>query len=218
MLAMVVLCGAPQLLCAQTTRPTTTFSTVDLSTPRGTLRSLNSAIREGDVDAMRRIFLASTPAEKKMADADALMAAALADLRESAIKAFDAEHASILCGDVAVGSTQSLARIEAASISISGDAATVKYGGEKPEPPFVLKNVNGEWKVPVSQLGQPVDPAALDQRLADLEVQRNVVHEVAEMIRAGRFGNAEQAREAWQARILQAATSKPAARPNDMKK
>jgi hypothetical protein len=218
MIAAVVLCGAPQLVRAQTTRPTTTFSTVDLSTPRGTLRSLNSAIREGDVDAMRRIFLASTPAEKKMADADAQMAAALADLRESAIKAFDAEHASILCGDVAVGSAQSLARIEAAAISISGDTATVKYGGEKPGPPFVLKSVNGEWKVPVSQLGQPVDPAALDQRLGDLAVQRNVVREVAEMIRAGKFGNAEQAREAWQTRILQAATSKPAVRSKDPQK
>jgi hypothetical protein len=202
----LVLAGS-QILSAQHTRPTTAPA-ADLSTPRATLRALNLAMREGDVEEIRRLFLAVTPSETKIIEADAQMAAALADLRNASVKAFGADNAKVIAGDTAAGSVESLARIEAASITMTGDTASIRYGEEK-ESPFMLKKVDGEWKVPVAQLGKPLNPAALEQRISDLAVQRTVVREMAEQIRAGRFTSAERAREAWQSRILQAATSQP---------
>jgi hypothetical protein len=198
---------------AQTTLPTT-GAVIDLSSPRGALRALSSAMQEGDTDAIREVFLAANPAEERIIEADAQMAGALARLRSTAIKAFGAEQARFLIGDAAAGSAQSLASIDAADISVKGDTATVKYGDQK-GPPFILKHVNGQWRVPASNLGKPLDARALEQRLSDLEVQRKVVDEMASLIRAGKFATAEQAREAWQARILPPPTSRPATASKD---
>jgi hypothetical protein len=195
-------------LRGQTTRPTT-GAAADLSTPRAALRALNLAMRDGDVETIERVFLVKSPAQARMVDADAQLAAALAELRRAAVKAFGDDGAKTVTGDSGAGAAQSLARIDAAEISISGDTATITYPDEK-DAPFILKKVDSEWKVPVSQLSKPLDPAALEQRLEDLAVQRKVVREISAKIRSGAFANAEQAREAWQSKILQAATSQPA--------
>jgi hypothetical protein len=204
----VLLLGGMEIPPALRAGPTTA-PTVDLSTPRATLRSLNQAMREGDVDVIKRLFFASTPMETQMVEADAQMAGALAELRVAAIKAFGSENAKILTGESAAGTAESLARIEAADIAVDGDTATVHYSNDK-ESPFVLKKVGNEWKIVVSQLGKPLNPAALEQRISDLAVQRRVVQEIAAEIRSGHFASSERAREAWQSRILQAATSQTA--------
>jgi hypothetical protein len=187
----------------------TTAPTVDLSTPRATLRTLNQAMRDGDIEVIKRLFLALTPMETQMVDADAQMAWALADLRVAAVKAFGAENAKVLTGDSGAGAAQSLARIEAADIVLNSDTATVHYRDDK-DAPFVLKRVGNEWKIVVSQLGKPLNPAALEQRISDLAVQRRVVQDISAQIRSGHFASSERAREAWQSRILQAATSQTA--------
>ena len=89
---------------------------------------------------------------------------------------------------------------------VNGDTATVHYSDDK-ESPFVLKKVANEWKIVVSRLGKPLNPAALEQRISDLAIQRRVVQDIAAQIRSGHFASSEKAREAWQNRILQAATS-----------
>lgn len=205
---LIAIFVASSWIAAQATRPATQPASA-AQTPKEALRELNVAMREGDVATIRRMFLATTPAERKMMDADAMMAAALADLRRAALAAYGAEAAKTLTGDTDAGAAQSLARIDAAEVTINGDTATVAYRDER-EAPFILKKSDGEWKVPVSQLGKPLDAAALDQRLGDLAVQTTVVHDVTRLIREGKLGTAEQAREAWQSRILQAATSQPA--------
>ena len=146
-----------------------------------------------------------------MVNADAEMAAALAKLRAVAVQVYGPQAADVITGDTDAGATESAARIEAADVTVTGDVATVVYRDEK-DSPFVLKKSGGSWKVPVSQLGKPLDPAALDQRLADLAIQRKVVEELTDQIRQKRFATAEEAREAWRTRILQAATSQPATR------
>jgi hypothetical protein len=193
---------------AQQTRPTTAPA-MDASTPRAALRTLNIAMRDGDVATITHLFLAATPSEEKMVKADAQMAGALADLRRAAVAAFGADGARIVTGDTAAGSAESLARIEAADITATGDTATVSYRDEK-QSPFVLKKVGNEWKVPVSELGKPLEKSALDQRLADLAIQTAVVRQIVARIEQHKFVRAEEAREAWQTRILQAATSQPA--------
>jgi len=184
----------------------TTGPTVDLSTPRATLRTLNQAMREGDVEVIKGLFLAVTPGEMLMVEADARMAGALAELRMAAVQGFGPENARLLTGDTSAGAAESLARIEAADIVVNGDTAVVRYRDDK-ESTFVLKRVGNEWKIVVSQLGRPHNPAALEQRISDLAVQRRIVQDITAQIRSGRFASSEKAREAWQNRILQAATS-----------
>lgn len=207
MIATAMLAGAPWS-SAQQTHPTTAPA-IDASTPRTALRTLSVAMRDGDVATIKRLFLAANPAEAKMVEADAEMAAALADLRRAAVAAFGEQGAKTITGDTAAGSTESLARIDGADITATGDTATVAYRDEK-QSPFVLRRVEGEWKVPVSELGKPLDRAALDQRLSDLSIQTAVVREIIKRIQDHKFPTPEQAREAWQGRILQAATSQPA--------
>lgn len=209
-IATIVLAGA---LCAnaQQTRRATAPA-FDASTPRSALRTLSLAMRDGDVAIIKRMFLAANPAEAKMVEADAEMAAALAELRGSAAAAYGEEGARTVTGDTAASSADSLARIDAADITLSGDTATVSYHDEK-QSPFILKRVDGQWKVPVSELGKPLDKAALDQRLSDLAIQTSVVHEIIRAVQGRKFAKPEQAREAWQTRILQAATSQPAGPP-----
>ena len=194
----------------QQTQPTTLPADA-AATPRGALRALNQAMRAGDEGTIKQLFLAATPAEARMIDADAKMASALAHLRVAAVAAYGTQGADAVTGDSDAGAAESAARIDAADIALEGDVATVTYRDEK-NAPFVLKKVEGHWKVPVSQLGKPLDPAALDQRLADLALQRQVVEEVTDQIRQKKFPGAEQAREAWRARILQVATSQPTTR------
>jgi hypothetical protein len=197
---------------AQTTRPTT-MPQDDVSTIRSVLRKLNRAMSEGEIPVITGLFLASDEAEQRMVDADAQMAAALADLHRAAKKTFGAEGAKLITGDTAAGSAQSMARIDGAEIKPEGDTATVVYPDQK-QPPFVLKKVEGQWRIPISQTGRPVDPKVLDERLADLAVQRQVVQEVTRQILAKKFETADQAREAWRSRIVQAATSQPTREKN----
>ncbi len=181
-------------------------------TPRDAIRALNQAMRLGDVPTIKQLFLATTPAEAQIIDADAQMAAALARLRSAAVKAYGSKGADAITGDINAGATESAARIDAADVVITGDVATITYRDEK-NSPFVLKRVNGKWRVPVSQLGKPLEPATLEQRLADLALQRQVVEEMIGQISEKKFADAEKARLAWAARLLQAATSQPATRP-----
>lgn len=206
------LLASPSWLAAQpASRPATTPA-IDASTPKAALRSLSIAMRDGDALTIKHLFLAASSAEEKMVDADAQMAAALAELRRAAVAAFGEAKAMTVTGDTAAGSAESLARIDAADVTAAGDTATVSYRDEK-QTPFILKKVSGEWKVPVSELGKPLDKAALDQRLSDLSIQTAVVRQIIRGMAAHKFSTPEQAREAWQSRILQAATSQPSATP-----
>jgi hypothetical protein len=204
----LAMCGP---VTAQHTRPVGVRAE-GLGTPRDAIRALNAAMRLGDVEAMKQLFLATTPAETRMIDADAEMAAALARLRAAAVAAYGAQGADLVTGESDASAAESTARIDSAEVSVAGDVATVTYRDQK-NSPYVLKKVNGRWRIPVSQLGKPLDPGALDQRLADLAIQRRVVDEMAEQIARKKFAGPEQAREAWRTRILQAATSQPATRP-----
>lgn len=210
MIATAMLWAAPWA-GAQPTRPTTAPA-VDASTPKAALRTLSMAMRDGDVPTIKRIFLAGNPAEAKMVEADAEMAAALADLRRAAVAAYGEHGAKTITGDTDAGSAESLARIDGADITSAGDTATVSYRDEK-QAPFILRKVDGQWKVPASELGKPLDKAALDQRLADLAVQTAVVRDIIRGMQSHKFATPEAAREAWQSRILQAATSQPTTAP-----
>jgi len=192
------------------TRPTTAPAP-DPSTPRGALRALAEAMRDGDADAVKQSFDATSKAEEKMVDAMASMAAALAELHRSAVKAFGEQEAKRVTGDTEGSSAEALARIDAADVSVNGDSATVKYPEEKES--FLLKRVEGRWKVPAAEVGKPADPAALEQRLADLTREQKLAEQIAKEIGGGKYATAEKAADAWHSRMLELAVPRPTTTP-----
>lgn len=204
---------------------------------RGALKSLNIALRDGDGDKIRELMHARTPLETRMVDAMAVMAEAFAALHEAAVEKFGAENARNITGDNEARWAEGLARIDSAEVKIQGDKATVIYEAKPPptktasdttppeppaaeekSPPVVLRKVKGKWKLPVSQLAAGAEEEALEQRLAELEVQTGLVREVAEEIAAGAFKTAEEAAEAWHSRFMQSLGPKPREKKDDKPK
>jgi hypothetical protein len=139
----------------------------DLTTPKGALKVLASALRDGDAGRIREVMYATTPAEARMVAAMADMAAAMAQLQKAAVKSFGEEGAKEIVGDTQATDAQGRARIDAADVRLAGDTATVIVP-EGEDAPVVLKRVNGQWKVPMSELSKNADPSALEERLTEL--------------------------------------------------
>ena len=64
----------------------------------------------------------------------------------------------------------------------------------------------------MSELSKNADPAALDERLAELGEQRKLVAQLTEEIAQSQFNTAAQAKDAWQSRAMQVVTRRPPAR------
>ena len=139
------------------------------------------------------------------------MARAMAELQKAAVKAFGEEGAKALVGDTQATDAEGRARIDAADVRVQGDTATVIVP-EGEDAPVVLKRVGTQWKVPMAELSKNADPAALDERLAELSEQRKLVGQLTKEIGEGAFNNPEQAKEAWQSRAMQVVTRRPPAR------
>jgi len=182
------------------------------ATPKGALKLLAAALRDGDAERIRQVMYAANPSEAKMVTAMADMAKSMAALQKSAIKAFGREGAKEVVGDTNATDTESKARIDSADVKVQGDTATVTMeDGE--EAPVVLKRVDGRWRLPMSELSRGADLGALEERLAGLAEQSKLVRELAEEVAAGKYASPAQAHEAWQSRAMQASMRKAAA-PN----
>src|SRR5688572_16953444 len=96
---------------------------------RDAIKSLATALQEGNRDGIRQAMYAANATERKMLDAMAEMAAQLAQLHKASAKAFGDDEAKLLTGDVGM----EMGRIDEAEVSIEGDSATVRY--KDPAPP-----------------------------------------------------------------------------------
>lgn len=183
----------------------------DASTPKGALKLLATALRDGDAEKIRQVMDATTAAETRMVAAMADMAKAMADLQKAAVKAFGAEGAKEIVGDTGATDADARARIDAADVRVQGETASVVVADDG-EAPVVLRRVRGQWKVPVAELSRGADESALDERLAELNEQRKLVVQLSKEIGEGQFTTPAQAKDAWQSRAMQAVTRRPPAR------
>lgn len=182
----------------------------DTTTPKGALKLLASALRDGDADRIRQVMYATNAAETRMVASMAEMARAMARLQKAAVKAFGEEGAKEIVGDTQATDAEGRARIDAADVRVTGDSATVIVP-EGEDAPVVLKRVDGHWKVPMAELSKNADQAALDERLAELTEQRKLVTQLTEEIASGQFSSPAQAKDAWQSRAMQAVSRRPPA-------
>ena len=177
----------------------------DPSTPKGALKRLAAALRDGDAEAIRQVMHAADPAEVRMVAAMAEMARAMAVLQRAAVKAFGEEGAKEVVGDTQATDAQGRARIDSADVRVQGETATVILP-EGEDAPVTLRRVDGRWKVPMSELSKDADRSVLDERLAELAEQAKVVQQIAKDIEGGQFNSPAQAYSAWQSRAMQAVT------------
>ena len=183
----------------------------DTTTPKGALKALAAALRDGDAERIRQVMDATNAAETRMVAAMADMAKAMADLQKAAVKAFGPEAAKEIVGDSAATDAEGRARIDAAEVRVQGDTATVVVA-EGEDTPVVLRRVGGHWKVPMAELSKNADGTVLDERLAELAEQRKLVAQLTKEIGEGQFNSPAQAKDAWQSRAMQAVTRRPPAR------
>ena len=157
---------------------------------------------------MQSILYAQTPEQEKMVAAMAHTAAAQAALRKESVKAFGELAAKEIVGRNDRGPVGAIERIDAAQVTIKGDQATVSYGPE-PATTFTLQRISGAWRLPVMALAQGADEKAIDQRIADVDLQTRVIQELTTEIAAGKYRNAAQARDAWIEKIMQSLSTRP---------
>lgn len=190
------------------TRPAT--RPMDASTPKGALRLLNLSLRDGDTRMIEEILLATTPLERRMVEARAQYAAALAALHKSSAAAFGDEGAKTVTSDLEGESSQGLAAIEKAEVTADANEATVRYPGAQ-DRPIRLVRVNGTWKVSLPPLDPETTAKQLDLRITELDQLTRQAQALAAEIAGGKFSDAEKAAETWRNRVLQtvAPTTQP---------
>src|SRR5688572_1192080 len=193
---------------APATAPATTNAAHDLSTPKGAVRSLATAMQSGDRDALLAVLHATSPTETRLANVMAELAEAMASLSRNAVTAYGEEGARPVTGD-ANDAADALARLDAALVKEQGDSATV--GATEGDAGVSLVRVDGKWKFPVAALIKNADEAAVAQRLSDVEAQVGLFTEAAAEVKQGKYKTGDEVRQALDQRILQMVMQRPRA-------
>jgi hypothetical protein len=187
MLCLVLLAGADQPAAA-----------TDPASPKEAYKSLRAAIERADAEAVKRLLIIDNEQDpsQPLVTAYANLLLAGKRLGEAARKKFPGTSDAFALGTLP---TEEAAKIDAAAQSIEGDRATLKLQGE--DHPVMLRRIDGNWKVVLSQepagatAAQRADQLALVQGLAD------AMNSCADDIAADRFASAEDAKNAVKERL-----------------
>jgi hypothetical protein len=144
-----------------------------------------------------------------MVKAIAEMANSLSRMRQAAIAAFGIEGARGLAGNPGA-LADGLAQVDAAEEKVMGNSATLQMGDTNAPGGGALKvtRVGAEWRVPMAELSKGRDPKEIEANLEQAQIQKDVVEDIATELSAGKFKSADEAMEAWKAKMMQAAMQK----------
>ena len=133
-------------------------------------------------------------------------------MSQSSLKAFGESQSAQLTDDSATHVADIMSRIDGADITMTGDKAKVHYQ-KSGDSSLELSRMGDVWKVPMSELSDSTDSAAIDRRLEELKLQTRIINALSDEIAAGRHKNADAAREAWRGKILQILPAHPPSNP-----
>lgn len=212
------------------------MKSADETALRDALKTLARSLQDGKADGIKQVIYAANPTERKMVDAMAAMAVQIAGLYKASAKAFGEDEARALTGDAAAEMSRiddAAVSIDGdtATVHYRAPAEPQSAPGEDDPPPapgknadnapapgpdegtpaaepkgMILKRVEGRWRVPMSELSKDATPAGIEQRLADLDVQTRVISDLAQEVAKGKYRSADEAAEAWHAKMMQALT------------
>jgi hypothetical protein len=158
-------------------------ASVDLSSPKGALKSLHAAVRRGDAAAITASIHSPDPAREKLHRAFAESVATRVKLREAVAAKFGRE---LLTPDSDQPTEQ---EIDAAPESIKGDVARVEVANGD------LVRVKGSWKV---ALFNSAPKGVAEETLPALDGYTAEMRQATNDVRQGRVKTAEEARQLLQ--------------------
>lgn len=180
---------------------------IDQATPKEALKKLSRAMDVGDQAAIRQVLDFDGALQGQMADAIGQMAAAQAQLKQAALKTYGKEGSRGLLGDTSAETANQA--LESAHEQVNGDSATVSIpGGDS----IVMKRINGQWKLPLSEVSKDISEQEIRQRIDEIAHQAAIYQEMAAEVLSEKYKTSEQVAEALRGRLLKAATQ-PASRP-----
>lgn len=175
----------------------------DLSSPRAAAKSLRSAVRRGDADAVRQIMVAipDDPQQQLIGCyADLIVAAKrMADAAQNKFPGSTTPFAQALV------SPDDSAAIDRAQLDEQEDSATLTPQTDAGRSgPTAFRKIDGQWRVIVPS--GPADRAASDgsaraDQIALLRAMRDVMNQTADEIDAGKFSSVQEAETAARERL-----------------
>jgi hypothetical protein len=141
------------------------------ASPKDALRHQDAAAKEGNREQDLLLYQATNDKEKKLAEAIVDGDVALARLEKAVTDKFGKEAAANV---VHAASSMNLEDIEKAKEKTDGDKATVEWEGKK-APSLHLVKVDGQWKIPMSEI-----VGSLDDKQSDELAKK--FHEIAEQL------------------------------------
>jgi hypothetical protein len=167
----------------------------DANGPKAALKNFYLAMEAGDAASVRGLFHTDNDAEKELADADAAQLTAARALGEAAKNKFAATGDALSKG---LPLRDEIARLDAAQVTIDGDAAAIKLAGQT-KPLRMIKS-DGQWKLSIADYAGAT-PANIASQTAVLKDFTAVYSAVAADIAADKFPSAQDAQRALQQKV-----------------
>jgi hypothetical protein len=201
---LLVLLVGTSWVRAQTVEPVS----ADQTSPRGTVKMLTEAMEKGSPEEIGKLLHTEKPIEKRVADSMIEMASVISTLRQTSIKRFGQEAETEFKEDPT--------RIDKASETVEGDMARVSYPDTPVAAAIVLKQVDGQWVLPVSELVRDVPQEYLEELLVQRQVEIRLIREISEELAQGKYNSVQETMDSLQGRIQRAVMqqSPPATQPS----
>ena len=173
---------------------------------------LTLAMNSADGARIREVFEPRGDIDTKLVDAIVSQQQAMGRFRDASVKAFGAEEAKKLVGDIDADQAQSLAQLDKASEQINGDAATVSFGGDQV---IQLKKSGDKWTLPVVTLAPDINAGTIDQWMATETSMVKFADGMTADVASGKYKTADDARNDIQKKRMEQmmSTTQPATAP-----
>jgi predicted NUDIX family NTP pyrophosphohydrolase len=201
-IGLLILVELPAI--AQTTLPSTQPAAVDQSTPKGALKVFFRAEASSDGNALLTILLAENPAQKHMIAAMADKKNADRDLTAALSKQFPAQWPSDPRQTAMKDLPGIFDQIDLSEQTVGHDTAQVKAQNAD-SPPFTVRRVDGQWRIPLAVIMPTDDPAKLETDARQIEIQVGVMRQAAGDVAAGKYSTFDQAVQDIKQRMFTAA-------------
>lgn len=178
---------APAAGAAASTAPAATQPALS---PRQVLKLISAAMLDGDADALRTHLYGRNDTEKKMVEAVAELASALAKMRQAAITKLGAEAARPVTGDLEA-QRRAIAALDEATERVMGDIAIVMIGADPPDM-VMLDLIDGRWVSPIRMATRAALEGQELQWLEQTRARAAVCQSVTENILDGSLKTADQ--------------------------
>ena len=159
--------------------------------PKETLKDEDAIARSGNVEKDRAFYRAANDQEKKLADAIADADVALARLQKAVEQKFGKALASEV---VHAAGAQDVADIDAATEKVDGDKATIEWK-RKESQPITMVNVNGNWKISLSDMLKGLEPKEVDELTDAMRQMSQQIGFIAERVEQGKYRSGEGVRD-----------------------